>query len=784
MDPRRAAILRGSPASVLDNAYPGVRSWRERTPVTGRYTTTTENCLPTSSRTWLCGSVGTSQNAYALAITEEHRELAESALGQLARVGAKAAARATLEPESSAHPAELWSAAAQLGWHGLALPEEHGGSGFGLPELAVVLEAQGREVCPGPFLPTVAASAVIDRYAPEDVRAQLLPGLASGATVGALGLAGNVSVGADLAVTGECPAVLGAPDAEVLVIVAGDDAVIIDADADGVTVTAAAEPLDTTRSIGAVALRSVAVAQDRVLRGAARRARTIFRILAAAEAVGISWAALEQAVEYAKVREQFGRTIGTFQAVKHHAANMLVLAEQTTAATWDAARSDDVDSAWFAAAVAAAHAIRSQVFNAQCNIQLHGGIGFTWEHDAHLYLRRARTLAAVLGDGADPLFDVVDGQRGGLAHGASFTLPEEAERHRAAAREAAATWRTLEPNARRDFLVDSGYLVPHWPKPWGRDADVLEQLVIEEEFANVERPDMGITGWVTLTIAQAGTDEQRARWVEPVLRGQVMWCQLFSEPGAGSDAAAVRTSAKRVDGGWRVTGQKVWTSLAHQCQWGLATVRTDPEVAKHAGVTMMAIDMSAAGVTVNPLKGMTGHAHFNEVFFDDVFVPDEDVVGDVNRGWLVARATLGNERISIGGGSGAISGFSADDVIKLLDGAPPELAAAYVRQAGEVISEGHTLRLLNLRRITRAIAGAEPGPEGNVTKLLVAEQGQRLTELGMALAGTAAVVGQAPQVTLAYLGNRAMTIAGGTSEITRNTIAERILGLPRDPLLK
>ena len=166
--------------------------------------------------------------------------------------------------------------------------------------------------------------------------------------------------------------------------------------------------------------------------------------------------------------------------------------------------------------------------------------------------------------------------------------------------------RALPAEQQRDFLVDSGYLVPHWPKPWGRAADVLEQLVIEEEFADVERPDMGITGWVTLTIAQAGNDDQRERWVEPVLRGQVMWCQLFSEPGAGSDAAAVRTSAKKVDGGWRVTGQKVWTSLAHQCQWGLATVRTDPDAPKHAGVTMMAIDMKAPGVTVNPLRGMTG----------------------------------------------------------------------------------------------------------------------------------------------------------------------------------
>lgn len=718
----------------------------------------------------------------ALAITEEHVDLADSVFGQLNRVKSRAAARATLD-DGSAHPPEIWSAAADLGWPGLAIAEEHGGSGVGLAELAVVLEAQGHELCPGPFLPSVAAAVVIDRCASDPVRAQHLPGLADGSVVGALAVAGSVTIGSDLTVAGECPAVLGAPDANVLVVVAGDDVVVIDAGADGVTVTAL-EAMDTSRSVGSVALRAVPVAEDHVLRGAARKARTVFRILASAEAVGVSWATLEMAVEYAKVREQFGRTIGTFQAVKHHAANMLVNAEETAAATWDAARADDLDSAWFAAAVAASHAIRTQLFNAQNNIQLHGGIGFTWEHDAHLYLRRARTLAALLAEAGDPLLDIVAAQRSGEAHGATFTLPPKAEQFRQQAREAVAKLRSLPADQQRDFLVDSGYLVPHWPKPWGRAADVLEQLAIEEEFAGVDRPDMGITGWVTLTIAQAGTDDQRERWVEPVLRGQVMWCQLFSEPGAGSDAAAVRTSAKKVDGGWRVTGQKVWTSLAHLCQWGLATVRTDPDAPKHAGVTMMAIDMKAPGVTVNPLRGLTGHAHFNEVFFDDVFVPDADVVGDVNKGWLVARATLGNERISIGGGSGGSTGFTAEDLVKLLDNAPVETAAYFVRRAGEVIAETHTLRLLNLRRVTRAIAGSEPGPEGNVTKLLVAESGQRMTELAMELAGSAAVVGQTPTLTQSYLGNRAMTIAGGTSEITRNTIAERILGLPRDPLLK
>ena len=240
--------------------------------------------------------------------------------------------------------------------------------------------------------------------------------------------------------------------------------------------------LDTTRSIGAVALRGVTLSEDRILRGAASQARTVFRILAAAEAVGVSWASLEMARDYAKVREQFGRTIGTFQAVKHHLANMLVDVEVATAAVWDAARGDDLDSVSFAAAVAAAQAIRAQVFNAEKNIQLHGGIAFTWEHDAHLYLRRARTLAAVMADGADPLVDIVEAQRSGMARGASFTLPPEAEGYREQAARAAAKIRSLPAGQQRDVLVDSGYLVPHWPQAVGQRRRRVEQLVIEEEL--------------------------------------------------------------------------------------------------------------------------------------------------------------------------------------------------------------------------------------------------------------------------------------------------------------
>ncbi|WP_024795268.1 acyl-CoA dehydrogenase [Tomitella biformata] len=714
----------------------------------------------------------------ALAILDEHKELAEVAMSHLTRQKSRESARAQLAVDA-AEPAALWSATAELGWMGLHLPEQYGGSGFGLPELTIVLEAMGHELTPIPFLPTVAASATLARCAPGTICEALLPGLADGSAVGALGMSDGLSLDSDGVVFGESLVVLGAPQAQVLLLVVGDDVVIVEPGDPGVTVQEQAG-LDSSRRIGKVILSGAALPAERILRGAARTAITLYRVLAAAEGVGSALACLEMATDYAKTREQFGRTIGTFQAVKHHCANMLIDIEMTVAATWDAARTSNIDEAWFAAAVAASHAARAQVNAARMNIQLHGGIGFTWEHDAHLYLRRADTVAAILNEGRDPLADVTAAFIAGEAHGAPFELPAEASAHRAAARAAVERLRALPEAEQRDFLVDSGYLVPHWRKPWGREAGVVEQLVIEEEFDGVELPELGIGGWVNLTISQEGTDEQKARWIDPVLRGTSNWCQLFSEPGAGSDAAAVRTAGKKVDGGWRVTGQKVWTSAVIGCDWGMATVRTDAEASKHAGVTMMAINLNAPGVEIRPLREITGDALFNEVFFDDVFVPDEDVVGGEGQGWKVARATLGNERVSIGGGSGSIK-FTGVELVKLLESSARPGAE---REVGQVLAEEHTLRLLNLRQAARAIIGSGPGPEANVTKLLKAEHSQRIVNLGMSLAGAAAVVGEAPGLTYDYLFTRCLTIAGGTSEIMRNTIAERLLGLPRDPLTR
>ena len=524
-----------------------------------------------------------------------------------------------------------------------------------------------------------------------------------------------------------------------------------------------------------------------MLPGARRALVDLSRLLLSAEAVGVARECTEQAAEYAKVREQFGRPIAMYQAVKHHCANMAVSAELATCLVWDAARAAEAggDELSLTAAMAATVALPAADVCANLNIQVHGGIGFTWEHDAHLYLRRATALYSLL-DVEAAAADVVDLTRAGVKVTREVDLPPEAEPIRDEVKAFVERVKDLGAVAQRDAMIETGYVAPHWPKPWGRAASPVEQLVIEQEFgaAGVKKPAYGITGWVILTLIQHGDDDQVAKWVPPTLRQEWIWCQLFSEPDAGSDAAGVKTKATKVDGGWLVNGQKVWTSGAHQSRWGFATVRTNPDVPKHDGITVMVIDMAAEGVEVRPLRMTSGMSEFNEVFFNDVFVSDEDVVGPVDGGWTVARATLGNESVSIGGGDGGMS-FGGDGLIAPYDAAPERLPGGAGR-IGRYISNQEAMAVLNLRSVHRAVAGGGPSPEGAITKLVLSELGHEAAAMLATTAGPegALMDGAGMLSGMLVLMHRGMSIAGGTSEIKRNQIGERILGLPRDPLIK
>jgi alkylation response protein AidB-like acyl-CoA dehydrogenase len=279
-----------------------------------------------------------------------------------------------------------------------------------------------------------------------------------------------------------------------------------------------------------------------------------------------------------------------------------------------------------------------------------------------------------------------------------------------------------------------------------------------------------------------GTEEQKQRFLPPTFRGEMIWCQLFSEPGAGSDLAGLSTKATKVDGGWRITGQKIWTTGAQFSQWGALLARTDPSAPKHSGITYFLLDMNSEGIEVRPLRELTGGAMFNTVFIDDVFVPDEFVLGEVNRGWEVSRNTLTAERVSIGSSEPAFLATLERFVEFVRDG---QFDQTDQNHAGRLIAEGHAAKVLNMRSTLLTLAGGDAMPSAAISKLLSMRTGQGYAEFAVSSFGTDAAIGdpeQSPGRWNGYLlGSRATTIYGGTSEVQLNIIAERLLGLPRDP---
>ena len=549
------------------------------------------------------------------------------------------------------------------------------------------------------------------------------------------------------------------------------------------------------RSIAHVRANGVEVADTAVLRNLSRlRAHALISTLLSAEAVGVARWATDTAADYAKIREQFGRPIGQFQAIKHKCAEMIADTERATAAVWDAARAiDEADNnGWetagpavqFATAVAATLAPGAAQHCTQDCIQVHGGIGFTWEHDAGVYYRRALILAASFGRRADYPQQVLDTATAGAMRKIDIDLDPETEKLRAEIRAEVAALKAIPREERTVAIAEGGWVLPYLPKPWGRAAEPIEQIIIEQEFATgrVRRQNMGIAAWLIPSIVAFGTDEQQQRFLPPTFRGEMVWCQLFSEPGAGSDLAGLTTKATKVDGGWRISGQKIWTSAAQFSGWGALLARTDSNAPKHDGITYFLLDMKSEGVTVSPLRELTGGAMFNTVFIDDVFVPDELVLGEVNRGWEVSRNTLTAERVSIGGSEmpflASLDGF----VEFMRDG---RFDQAEHRRAGELIAEGHAAKLLNLRSTLLTLAGRDPMPSAAVSKLLSMRTTQAYSEFAVSTFGGDAAIGDGEQLPGKWatylLMSRATTIYGGTSEVQLNIIAERLLGLPRDP---
>jgi 3-oxochol-4-en-24-oyl-CoA dehydrogenase len=726
-----------------------------------------------------------------IAITPEHQDLADSVRSLVARIAPSEVLHRALETPI-ASPPPYWRAAADQGLQGVHLAESVGGQGFGIRELAVVLAEFGLGAVPGPFVPSAIASALISAHDPNST---LLGDLASGAVIAAYALESSMTAtrrGDVLVVRGHARSVLAAAQATLLVLPVSTDIgtvwVVLDAGQLDVEQVASVDPL---RPVAHVRADAVEVAENRVLSNLSiNAAQAIASTLLSAEAVGIARWATETASAYAKIREQFGRPIGQFQAIKHKCAEMLARTERATAAVWDAARAIDegiekLESAVeFAAAVAATLAPAAAQSCTQDCIQVHGGIGFTWEHDTNVYYRRALGLVAAFGRPADYPQRVVDTATTTGVRKLNIDLDPETEKLREEIRAEIAVLKAIPSDQRTTAIVEGGWVMPYLRTPWGRSATPVEQIIIAQEFSagRVRRPLLGIASFLVPSIVAFGDEDQKRRFLPPTLRGEMIWCQLFSEPGAGSDLAGLSTKAVKVDGGWRITGQKIWTTLAQYAHWGALLARTEPNAPKHNGITYFLLDMASEGVTVRPLRELTGNEFFNEVFIDDVFVPDGLVLGEVNRGWEVSRNTLTAERVTIGSAENP-NLASLDRLVELMrDGQFDQIAQ---NRGGQLMAEGHAAKVLNMRSTLLTLAGGDALPSAAISKLLSMRTAQDYAEFGLASFGVDGAIGDTGQLQGQWaeylLSSRATTIYGGTSEVQLNIIAERLLGLPRDP---
>ncbi|MGJ0120321.1 acyl-CoA dehydrogenase [Williamsia sp. MIQD14] len=686
---------------------------------------------------------------------------------------------------------QIWPQVADLGLFAVTVPEHLDGLGASPVDLAVMLEQCGHDLVPGPL---VATAVTAELLAGSELGATLLTGDRSVALAPA-GVAKGTEVGArsrdgadGVLVDADALTVVGAT-ANGLALLAADAHdhadgprrwLVVDLSAPGVDLKTATA-LDGRAGVASLSLRGVAAAAVIDTPAEVVAARLVAGF--AAQASGITRWALDTAVAYAKVRTQFGAPIGSFQAVKHLCAEMLCRSEQMTAAAWDVAhavadgvRGDGADGEGdqlaLSTAVAAAAAVDLPVATAQDCIQVLGGIGFTFDHAAHLYLRAALSIRTVLGGSEPWRAQCADAALAGTRRRVDIDL-SAVEGRRSEFRQTCE--RIASAADTRRALAETGYLMPHWPAPYGLGAGAAEQILLDDELerAGVTRPDIVIAGWAIPTILEHGTDAQRERFVAPTLAGDIVWCQLFSEPEAGSDLASLRTRATRTDGGWLLQGQKIWTSEAHTADWAICLARTDADVPKHKGISYFLVDMRSPGIDVRPLREITGNALFNEVFLDDVFVGDDCLVGEVNGGWRLARTTLANERVAMGG-SGL--GKEMESLLEqLADGHP--LSPVARDTLGALCVDAQIGRVLDARSVLASIAGMDPGAISSVRKLIGARHRQAVPEFAVSALGQAGLA--TSDAADLYLRNRCLTIAGGTSQVLASAAAERILGLPR-----
>jgi alkylation response protein AidB-like acyl-CoA dehydrogenase len=737
----------------------------------------------------------------SVTLSAEQRQLGESLRQFAARHAPMADTRNAFDALAEGHLPTWWDELVSHGFHAVHLPECDGGQGGGLLDVAAILEAAGTVSLPGPLLSTVTAGAVGLLAGATPAREGYLAALAAGAPAVVV-LAGQSSFTARRAddqfrISGVSEVISGARSATLALICAGcDDGTDVWAVVD--TSRVAVQPVagtDLLTDLATLTLDDYPVSSAAVLAGIdTERADYLAVGLAAAVCAGIATWCVEAATAHLRTREQFGVPIGTFQALQHQAAMLLVNAELACAAAWDALRavSDTKEQHRMAAATAALVAITPCPDTVFDTLTMFGAIGFTWEHDLHLYWRRATSIAASIGpatDWARRLGELAAaGQR-------DFTVDlggAEAEFRSgvAATLDAAVALSNDGPGRQGDdahfrtgpqrtLIAEAGLIAPQWPAPWGLNASPLQQLIIIEEFANrpdLVRPSLGIAEWILPSLVQAAPAALQQSLIPPTQRGELAWCQLFSEPGAGSDLASLTTRAVKVDGGWRISGHKIWTSCAQRADYGALLARTDPAAAKHRGIGYFIVDMRSDGIEVQPIVQATGAAEFNEVFLTDVFVPDEMLLGEPTEGWQLAIATMAQERT-------AISAYVENDravALRALAAAPGTGRDDAMRALGELDAYANAIRALGVRETIRLLDGQGLGASSSIAKVAMNVLLRRTFQATLATVGRLAMVADSePAVVEPYLLSPAELIGGGTKEIQLNIIAQMILGLPR-----
>lgn len=739
----------------------------------------------------------------ALAITAEQEQLAQAVAQFAARHAPIDKTRAAWDSIAAGELPPWWEEFTAHGFHAVHLSEDAGGQGGTLADMACVLEAAAAALLPGPLLSTATASAVAGLA--DASAAALIAELAGGATAAVVlpehcdVRAARVAAGWRL--DGSSQTTLGICAAQRVLLAARSEGgaqlwFVLDPRSPGSGLSVQPQRgTDLCTDVGVLTLADHVVAAESLVSGiATERARCLVVALAACAAAGTVRRGAEAAVDYIRTREQFGKPVGAFQALQHKAAVLLVNAELAAAAAWDAVRAADepLEQHRLAAASAALVAVGPAPDLTLDALLMFGAIGYTWEHDMHLYWRRAISLAASLGP--TTRFSRAAGELARtLSRSTAVNLGNVESEFRA--RVAATLDRAqalanehptddsrnpgLAHGSQRDLLAEAGLAAPHLAKPWGLAATPVQQVIIAEEFSKrpgVTKPSLGIAEWIFPTILDRGSDLQRDRFGWPILRGTQRWCQLFSEPGAGSDLASLRTRAVKVDGGWLVNGHKIWTSHADRAQFGALLARTDPDAAKHRGISYFLVDMASPGIEVSPIKQASGRFDFNEVFFTDVFVADDMLVGNPGDGWDLAVATMAVERTAIGN----YVNIDRTQVLRhvaMADGLDQDAA---LRAVGDVESHTTAIKAMVLRETLRQIQGQVAGPTSSIAKYAMVLLLRRVWTATLGLAGRVAMLEDSdPAVLGPYFDMPSELIGGGTAEIQLTVIASMILGLPR-----